>query len=324
MAGAILVLVEHIKEEILGITYELLAAGRLLGKALGLPVCAVVAGASARGLAAALATTDPVVVIEGAEADSPDPFPRARILKTVMDQKQASLVLIGATNLSIGVGAKLSALTGLPFVNFCKGLRSVDGDIIATSQLFGGKILADIRVPGGRGIICVQPGGFAAVEKGGATPVVEALTAPATAPRVTFNGLLETARGDVDITKQDVLVAIGRGIQRQENIQLAEELATLMGGAVCASRPVVDQGWLPLTRQVGKSGMTVKPKLYLALGISGAPEHLEGMKSAQTIIAVNMDFGAPIFEVAHYGVCADLFDILPPLIEKTRAAKEAM
>jgi electron transfer flavoprotein alpha subunit len=122
----------------------------------------------------------------------------------------------------------------------------------------------------------------------------------------------------VDITQQAVLVAVGRGIQQKENLEVVEELAQALGGAVCASRPVVDQGWLPATRQVGKSGMTVKPKCFLALGISGAPEHVEGMKDSDLIIAVNTDPRAPIFEVAQYGVVADLLEIAPALTEAVK------
>jgi len=125
----------------------------------------------------------------------------------------------------------------------------------------------------------------------------------------------------VDITQQEVLVAVGRGLQSKDNLALAEELANALGGAVCASRPVIDQGWLPLSRQVGKSGMTVKPKIYVALGISGAPEHIEGMKDSSTIIAVNSDPQAPIFNIAHYGVVGDVLDLIPVLTEEVRSRK---
>ena len=117
----------------------------------------------------------------------------------------------------------------------------------------------------------------------------------------------------MDITQQEILVAVGRGIQQKENLEVAEELAQALGGALCASRPVIDQGWLPPTRQVGKSGMTVKPRCFLALGISGAPEHVEGMKDSDLIVAVNTDPKAPIFDVAHYGVVADILDLAPAL-----------
>jgi electron transfer flavoprotein alpha subunit len=131
-----------------------------------------------------------------------------------------------------------------------------------------------------------------------------------------FKGLVEPEGGDVDITQHDYLVAVGRGIQSEDNLPLVEELAKALGGAVCSSRPIVDSKWLPKTRQVGKSGLKVKPKIYLALGISGAPEHIEGMKDAELIIAVNSDETAPIFEHAHYGTTEDLFDIVPALTAK--------
>ncbi|MBI5688109.1 MAG: electron transfer flavoprotein subunit alpha/FixB family protein [Verrucomicrobia bacterium] len=141
------------------------------------------------------------------------------------------------------------------------------------------------------------------------------------APKVHFKRYLESEAGDVDITQKDFLVAVGRGIQTKDNLDLAEDLAATLGGAVCGSRPVIDQGWLGLSRQVGKSGMNVKPKLYVMLGISGAPEHVEGMKSSQCIIAVNTDAAAPIFNVAHYGVVGDALEITPALTEKIKAKK---
>jgi len=154
------------------------------------------------------------------------------------------------------------------------------------------------------------------------TPAIEEVeVALPSEGRVRFEKYIEPAAGDVDITQQDALVSVGRGIQTRDNIALAEELAEALGGVVSASRPVIDQGWLPLTRQVGKSGATVKPKLYLAAGISGAPEHVEGMKSADLIIAINTDPQAPIFTVAHYGIVGDVLDVLPALSEAVRARK---
>ena len=138
---------------------------------------------------------------------------------------------------------------------------------------------------------------------------------------VVFRRYVEPDTSDVDITKQSVLVAVGRGIQSQDNVQLAEELAQSLGGAVCASRPVIDQGWLPLSRQVGKSGMTVKPRLYLAFGISGAPEHWDGMQNSECIISVNTDPKAPIFDGSHYGVVGDAVELIPLLTDRIKAKK---
>jgi electron transfer flavoprotein alpha subunit len=136
---------------------------------------------------------------------------------------------------------------------------------------------------------------------------------------VRFKQLIEPEVADVDITKQDILVSVGRGIQSADNLELVEELARALGGALASSRPIVDNHWLPKSRQVGKSGSTVKPKLYFAVGISGAPEHLEGMRDAGLIIAINTDPKAPIFNVAHYGITADLFDVVPALTEKIKS-----
>jgi electron transfer flavoprotein alpha subunit len=136
---------------------------------------------------------------------------------------------------------------------------------------------------------------------------------------MTFKQMIRPEAGGIDITKEEILVSVGRGIESQENIELVEELATAIGGTISASRPIIDSGWLPKVRQVGKSGVTVKPKLYLAIGISGAPEHLQGMKDAEFIVAVNSDPNAPIFGVAHYGVCGDLFDVVPALTECAKA-----
>ena len=163
-------------------------------------------------------------------------------------------------------------------------------------------------------ILLVAPGAFRPTADRGAAQV-ETKASPVTleAGAVVFEEMILPEAGDIDITQQDVLVAVGRGVQQQENMEVVEELAGALGGAVAASRPIIDQGWLPATRQVGKSGMKVKPKCFLALGISGAPEHVEGMKDSELIIAVNTDPRAPIFEVAHYGVVADMLDVAPAL-----------
>ena len=160
----------------------------------------------------------------------------------------------------------------------------------------------------------VLPGSFRANGVAGKAVVEQRqLAKPLENGAARFEQWILPESGDLDITQQEILVAVGRGIQQKENIEVAEELAQALGGALCASRPVIDQGWLPATRQVGKSGMTVKPRCFLALGISGAPEHVEGMKDSDLIVAVNTDPKAPIFDVAHYGVVADVLDLAPAL-----------
>ncbi len=182
--------------------------------------------------------------------------------------------------------------------------------------------MAEVQVQASPAVLVVLPGSFRPDGEAGKAAVErQTPAAPLTAAAVLFDDWILPQAGDVDITQQDILVAVGRGIQQKDNLELAEELAQALGGAVCSSRPVVDQGWLPPTRQVGKSGMTVKPKLYLALGISGAPEHQEGMKDADLIIAVNTDAKAPIFDIAHYGADADVLDLFPALTEALQTKK---
>ncbi|MBN2506539.1 MAG: electron transfer flavoprotein subunit alpha/FixB family protein [Verrucomicrobia bacterium] len=322
MANPILVLAEQVRGELADITFEMLGAGRALAIASGAPLYAALLGSEAAPLAAKLGAADKVFTVEHPHLDLAPAGTVAAALKGLVDHTQAGLVLLGCTNVSLGIGSMLAAHSGLPLVNFCRAITFQAGTLTCTSQLFGGKILSDVKLADGRGIVSVYPGAFPVdAGKHDGTPPVEKVDLAVEAPKAVFKRYVEPETGDVDITKQDVLVGVGRGIQTQDNVQLAEDLAQILGGAVCASRPVIDQGWLPLSRQVGKSGMTVKPRVYLALGISGAPEHWEGMQNAQCIIAVNTDPKAPIFDGAHYGVVGDVLELLPVLTEKIKARK---
>ncbi|MCX6632053.1 MAG: electron transfer flavoprotein subunit alpha/FixB family protein, partial [Candidatus Solibacter sp.] len=208
-------------------------------------------------------------------------------------------------------------------VNFCKDVKVEGGQLRAQCVMYGGKIEATVEACGEPAILCLWPGARPADQgRVDRSPSIEQITVTLEDCGVRLKRYIEPEAGDVDLTKQDVLVAVGRGIQSRENIALAEDLAKALGGAVAGSRPVIDQGWLPLARQIGKSGLTVKPKLYVALGISGAPEHIEGMKESGLIVAINSDARAPIFNVAHYGIVADVVEALPSLtatIEAKRA-----
>src|SRR3990170_1583612 len=174
---------------------------------------------------------------------------------------------------------------------YCRDARLAGGRLTAVSQIYGGKLLAHADMEGPSAILSILAGSFPAeAGKAAGNPRVEEVPPPPLdKPRIRFKRLIQPEAGDVDITRQAVLVSVGRGIQSKDNIPVVEELAQALGGALSASRPIVDQGWLPKTRQVGKSGMTVKPKLYVAVGISGAPEHIEGMRGAELIVAINTD-----------------------------------
>ena len=323
MAKEIIVVAEILQGKISDITYEMLGVGRKLADALQKPLLACVAGTDGSNLAKTLGAADKVLVIENPAFSVPSSDASTSLLVEIIKQRQPAVVLIGGTNIGTGVGIVLSLRTGLPHINFSKDINCENGKIIVTSQLFGGKILAEAELSAEGVIVSVLPGAFSSeAGKNPRSPEIENLAIPAIESKIIFKQFIEPETGDIDITKQDVLISVGRGIENDSNLEIAEELAKLLGGAVCGSRPAIDQGWLPLSRQVGKSGMMVKPKLYLALGISGAPEHVEGMKNSQLIIAVNTDLKAPIFEISQYGAVADIFEVVPQLIEELKRRKE--
>jgi len=324
----VLVIAEHFRERLTEITFELLGKGRELAQALGGKLAVVLVGNELGSLAGELGAADIVYLADRPELQEFTPGTYAEVLEIAIKEAPPRLVLLGSTSVGLDLLSLLSARGGFPCLDNCIRLEARDSRLIATSQIYGGKVFAEVALPEQTTLVAVVPGMFGA-DRGRVSgkPKVLALSPPPTLPRprVSFRKLIEPPPGDVDITKVPILVAVGRGIQNAENLPQAEALAELLGGAVCGSRPVIDQGWLPKTRQVGKSGMIVKSKLYLALGVSGAPEHVEGMRGAELIVAINSDPQAPIFGVAHYGVVADLFDILPPLTEeiKTRQGSRA-
>ena len=322
MAGTILVLAEQWKGSISDTTYELLALGRELAGALGCPLEAVLLGADTKALAPSLGGADTVLCVDDPSLTDAAPVTAAAALTQVLKARQPRCLLVPLTNISMDIGLLTAAQSVAPYVNFCRDIRAADGALEAQSVMYGGKMEATVAVTAQPTVLGVLPGARPA-DQGRADKQPPTAAVPVTLPaaKVRFKRFIEPEAGDVDITQQDVLVGVGRGIQTQDNIGLAEELATSLGGAVCGSRPVIDQGWLGLSRQVGKSGLTVKPKVYLAFGISGAPEHVEGMKDSALIVAVNADAQAPIFNIAHYGAVADVVDVMPALKDALQARK---
>jgi len=321
-AQDILVVAETKQGGVADITLELLGGAQALAVATGGQVVAVVLSDAGAKYADGLKAADRILLIDdpALAAYSPEPFLAA--LAGVVEAETPRAVLVGSTSIGWDLAPCLAAKLSAPLAVGCQA-AAVDGDAIqATCGICGGKMLADVRLGGSPAVLMVLAGAFAAASEGGAAQVeTKAPGAPLEAAAILFEQLILPEAGDVDITSQDVLVGVGRGIQQEDNMELAQQLADALGGAVCASRPIVDQGWLPATRQVGKSGMVVKPKFYLALGISGAPEHQEGMAGSDLVIAVNTDPKAPIFDVAQYGVEMDLADLVEPLIEAIQARK---
>ncbi len=321
-ARDVLVLAEIQREALADITHELLAAARAMAAATGGEAVAVTLAPDGAPFAPALGAADRIVLVDDPHLAAYAPGPYLAALEAVVAAERPRAILIGATSIGWDLAPMLSARLDAPLVTGCKAIRAEGDAFQVTSSFCGGKMMAEVRVDQSPAVLMVLPGSFRPTTEAG-KGVVQRQTCPVPldAGPVQFDEFILPEAGDVDITQQDILVAVGRGIQQKDNLELAEDLARTLGGAVCASRPVVDQGWLPATRQVGKSGMTVKPKLYLAFGISGAPEHQEGMKGSDLIIAVNTDPRAPIFDVAHYGAQIDALELLPALVDAVRARK---
>jgi len=328
MNNEIWVVAEHFQGRLNDITFELLGKARELARALGGKVSVVLLGNKVRGLASELGAADKILLADRPELAEFTAEAYTLAIEAALKGAPPRLLLLGSTSVGLDLLGLLSTRLGFPCVDNCTRLLALDSRLVVTSQIYGGKIFAEVTLPEQTTLVAAVPGSFpveAGKVAGNAEVVTLELPPDLAAVRTAFRKWIEPPPGDVDITKIPVLVAVGRGIQNADNVPQAEELAQILNGAVCGSRPVIDQGWLPKTRQVGKSGMTVKPKLYLALGVSGAPEHVEGMHGGELIVAINTDPRAPIFTVAHYGAVADLFDVLPSLIEeiKTRQSSRA-
>ncbi len=242
----------------------------------------------------------------------------ARALTALIDAQQPSLVLVGHTIDSMGFAPAVAARGGLGFASDVVAI-DWDGGPLARRGAYGDKLLDELEFPGKAcTLLMVRPGTFAPAAPGSGAAVVRAFEVAqlGDAARTEHAGFRDAPTGDVDITKADFLVSIGRGVAERDNIPRFEELARRLGATLSVSRPIVDAGWMPNARQVGQSGKTVKPRVYLALGISGAVQHLAGMRGAETIIAVNTDPEAPIFGVAHYGAVVDMFELADELEAK--------
>jgi len=322
MTTDIYVLIEHLQDQVSDMSYMMLAAGRPLAEASGGNLVAMLLGQDAQGLAANLGADRVLYVNHPALADfNPEAYPR--VLAELIKEGAPRAVLLGETSIGADVAGTLSVRLGLPIVSLCRNAYAEGGILKFVSQIYGGKVLAEGELPEPTALITMVPGDFKAEAGQSATAPEIVPTSPPDLEglKVTHKQYIEPEAGDIDITKEPILIAVGRGIQQEANLELAEELASAMGGTICASRPVVDQGWMATNRLVGKSGKTVKPKVYLAIGISGAPEHAEGISDTELFIAINTDEQAPIFDIAKYGAATDLFDLIPALTEKIKEAK---
>jgi electron transfer flavoprotein alpha subunit len=328
MADTILVVVEQREGKLNRVSMETLTGAQALAAETGWTLEAAVAGSGVGEIAKEVARTKVAKVydVESSKLEpyTPDGFVAA--LKQFIEQRQPKLVLMPHTYQVRDFAPKLAAALNRALISDSVGYKYEGGKLLFTRQMFQGKFAADVAFVGeGPYFATFQNGAFRGdqVQQGDAAAPVETVNVEV-ADGVVRNkpeAPFKEAKQAVDLTQAEIIVAVGRGIKEQKNIEIAKQLADALGGDLAASRPICDSGWLPMDRQIGSSGQTVAPKLYLALGISGAIQHIVGMKGSRAIIAVNKDSEAPIFEIADYAVVGNLFDIVPPLIEEVKKAK---
>jgi len=305
-----------------GMSLETLAAGQQLAKELGTTASAALLGSG--GAAAPAAELEKVYSVEHELLGQYTPDGYASALKQLVAQVKPTYVLFPHTYQVRDFLPKLATSLGKVAVSDVIHHRVENGAVILVRQLFQGKISADVRFAGEPPhFASLQAGAYRADRLTAGSPAVEKFTPVLNAGEIRtkpHERFRESARA-VDLGAADLIVAVGRGIKEADNIPLVQQLAGAMGAQMAASPPICDAGWLPMERQVGSSGQTVGPKMYMAVGISGAIQHLVGMKGSRVIVAINKDPNAPIFEVADYGIVGDLFQVVPELIEEFKKAK---
>lgn len=318
----ILVVIEHLQGKLNRMSLEAVAAAEAMGRELNHPVEAVIAGGSVGHLAAEIPVSK-LHVIEHPLLDrySPDAFTIA--LRQAVEKLNPWLVVLPHTYQVRDFAPKLAASLGKGFVSDATGYKVEGGELLIVRQLFAGKVSCDVAFGGASPYFAsVQAGAFRGAEPAAAGAVEKLdVSLDAAQVREAPEDWFQEAKRTVDLSSAAAIVSVGRGIKEPQNIDLAKQLCEALGAELAASRPICDAGWLPMERQIGSSGQTVAPKLYLALGISGAIQHLVGMKGSRCVVAVNKDANAPIFEVSDYGIVGNLFEVVPALIEELKKPK---
>src|SRR6266852_2898017 len=330
MPEKILVVVEQREGKLNRASWETLVAGQSIAAETGWILGAAVIGSGVASIASEIAGKR-VAKVYDLESPALNPYTPDAFsvgLKQFLSSHQPTLVLMPHTYQVRDFVPKLATAMGRTVISDCVGYRKDrdGGKLLFTRQMFQGKFAADVSFScDAPWFVTFQNGAFRGdkVEAGASAAPVETVDLQIAAGTVRNQPqeIFKEAKQAVDLTQAEIIVSVGRGIKEQKNIELAKQLAGALGGEIAASRPICDSGWLPMDRQIGSSGQTVAPKLYLALGISGAIQHIVGMKGARTIIAINKDSEAPIFEIADYAVVGNLFDIVPPLIEEVKKAR---
>ena len=321
----ILVFIEHKNCVLNKTSLEAIAAAQSISKDLGLSISAVIPCDKECSLANDISqyALEKVLIVKNSKLDKYTPDGYADAWEAVIKATNPKYIVLAHTYQVRDFAPKVAARFGREVVGDCIRCRSENGKIVLTRRMFLGKLDADVSVGGEPPyFITFQSGSFRgdSAEKGRAQ--IEIMDVEVGDIRMTPEEPFQEAKASVDLTRSEVIVAIGRGIKSQDNIALAQQLADVLGADLAASRPICDSDWLPIDRQIGSSGQTVAPKLYIALGISGAIQHIVGMKNSGTIVAINKDAEAPIFDIADYGIVGDLFEVVPAMIEEIKKAKQ--
>ena len=322
----IIVVAEHRRGELRDVTWEMVSKSRQLGESIGAEIGIALLGKNVAPLAEALKSkADRVFLIEDERLQAYNSETYGKVLTQLLTETKPFLTLVGHTAMGMDFAPSLAAHLKIPLATDCIGISPAGESFSLTRQLYGGKVNATVSfLKSAPYMVTVRPGAFPVVEKESLPGEIIKFPSPLTDEGLAkrFLQYVEAAIGEVDITQADILVSIGRGIKSAENIPMVKEFADAIGGTLSCSRPVVDKKWLPKDRQVGTSGKTVKPKVYIAIGISGTFQHVAGIKGAGTVIAINKDPKAPIFNVANYGIVTDLFKIVPVLKGKVKELRK--
>src|SRR5215470_3722221 len=322
MSSGILVFIEHRNGVSNKSSFEAIAAAQTLGKELNQAVKAVILGADTDSLGREISgySLEKVVCATNPKLADYTPDAYADGMEKVVRQHDPSFVFLTHTYLVRDFAPKLAARFGKSLISDCIRAQVEGGGIKLTRRIFLGKLDADVVSDGEAPLFATFQSGAYRPDQAqkGSGASIEKLAVEIGEVRMVPEAPFQEVKQAVDLTKADVIVAVGRGIKSKDNLALAEKLAAALGGDLAASRPICDAEWLPIDRQIGSSGQTVAPKLYVALGISGAIQHLVGMKNSGTIVAINKDPEAPIFDIADYGIVGDLFEAVPVLTEEVK------
>ena len=317
--ASILVVAEHRNQTLADVSYQVLSKGRQLADQAKVELLAVVVGSELHAYAKELARwADRVLAVKSHRLEEPLAEPYQRVIAHLIEERKPGIVLMGHSSFAMDLVPPLSVELGAPLATDCVDIFWHDSRVLVTRPIYNGKVNATYSFAQSETVLITGRVGEFPVEEANRQGQIEEIefAFEEEFDYKKFEGWREAEAGSVDITQAEILVSVGRGIKEKKNLEMFEELAELLGGVVSCSRPIVDYGWLPSERQVGLSGKTVQPKLYLGLGISGAFQHMVGMKGAKMTIAINKDAKAPIFSVANYGIVDDVLKVVPALVDK--------